>query len=364
MEMRTAGSMPPRNGSTTMLKLLIFMMFAAFAMTTDSVGTVIPQIIREYQLGMTAAGSFHYATMSGIGLSAIGLGFLADKMGRKWTILMGLSLFCISSALVATGSRFGLFVMMLFVSGLGIGIFKSGALALIGDISTSTREHAQTMNLVEGFFGVGAIIGPAIVSYALLSGATWKWVYIIAALLCLILIAGSLMTPFPRHSRSAVQETDTRSAFSMLGDPIALFFALLLMLYVGAEAAIYVWAPTYFSGYSGENAWLTAYVVSIFFLLRAAGRFVGSWLLRRLDWTVVLVVWQRWSLRRSCWAGASPRWHCPRPACSCPSSIRRSTRPASTASIARGMARSRASSYSLPASAPWWRRSPWRRSAT
>ena len=290
MEMRTAGSMPPRNGSTTMLKLLIFMMFAAFAMTTDSVGTVIPQIIREYQLGMTAAGSFHYATMSGIGLSAIGLGFLADKMGRKWTILMGLSLFCISSALVATGSRFGLFVMMLFVSGLGIGIFKSGALALIGDISTSTREHAQTMNLVEGFFGVGAIIGPAIVSYALLSGATWKWVYIIAALLCLILIAGSLMTPFPRHSRSAVEETDTRSVFSMLGDPIALFFALLLMLYVGAEAAIYVWAPTYFSGYSGENAWLAAYVVSIFFLLRAAGRFVGSWLLRRLDWTVVLVV--------------------------------------------------------------------------
>ncbi|MFZ9183612.1 MAG: enoyl-CoA hydratase-related protein, partial [Hylemonella sp.] len=49
----------------------------------------------------------------------------------------------------------------------GIGIFKSGALALIGDISSSTRQHASNMNLVEGFFGVGAIVGPAIVTMLL-----------------------------------------------------------------------------------------------------------------------------------------------------------------------------------------------------
>ena len=76
--------------STRFLKLLIFLMFATFAMTTDSVGTIIPEIIREYRLGMTAAGSFHYASMSGIGIAAILLGFLADRIGRKSTILLGL----------------------------------------------------------------------------------------------------------------------------------------------------------------------------------------------------------------------------------------------------------------------------------
>ena len=47
------------------------------------------------------------------------------------------------------------------LSGVAIGIFKTGALALIGDISRSTKEHTSIMNTVEGFFGVGSIIGPA-----------------------------------------------------------------------------------------------------------------------------------------------------------------------------------------------------------
>ena len=74
---------PAGSGSgTTLLKWLVFLMFAMFAMTTDSVGTVIPEVIREFELGLTAGGSFQYATMSGIGISAIALGFLADRIGR------------------------------------------------------------------------------------------------------------------------------------------------------------------------------------------------------------------------------------------------------------------------------------------
>jgi fucose permease len=284
----TAGS------ATTALKALVFLMFAAFAMTTDSVGTVIPQIIREFGLGLTAAGTFQYATMSGIGLSAIGLGFLADRVGRRAAILAGLALFCGSCALFAFGHDFGFFALLLFVGGLGIGIFKAAALALIGDISTSTREHARTMNLIEAFFGVGAIVGPAIVAGSLAYGASWKLVYLFAAALCALLIGAAVLTRFPATPRTRADDdghreaTNMRTSLRLLRDPMALFFAVLLMLYVGAEAAIYVWAPTYFAGYDGVNAWVVGYVVSLFFVLRAAGRFLGAWLLERFDWMIVL----------------------------------------------------------------------------
>jgi hypothetical protein len=66
-------------------------------------------------------------------------------------------------------------VILLVNSGVAIGIFKTGALALIGDISQSTVEHTATMNTVEGFFAVGAIIGPAIVAHLLAGGTSWKW---------------------------------------------------------------------------------------------------------------------------------------------------------------------------------------------
>lgn len=285
MEVSASGS-----GSGTILKLLVFLMFASFAMTTDSVGTVIPEVIREFELGMTAAGSFHYATMTGIGLAAILLGFLADRFGRKNTILFGLLLFGVASGLMLMGDAFIQFVVLLFLAGLGIGIFKSAALALIGDISGSTREHAATMNLVEGFFAVGAVIGPAIVIYSLHSGASWKWVYVIAAALCFFLVAGTLFARFPERSQAKEAAANPRDALRMLRDPFAVFFSAALMLYVGAEAAIYVWAPTYFMDYAGSGAWLAAYLVSIFFILRAVGRFLGAWLLARMDWSRVLAL--------------------------------------------------------------------------
>ncbi|MCW3837645.1 MFS transporter [Sphingomonas canadensis] len=283
---------PPETGAapgSLLLKSLVFLMFAMFAMTTDSVGTVIPEVIREFELGLTAGGAFQYATMSGIGLSAIGLGFLADRIGRKATIVTGLGLFGITSALFAAGHDFLFFVALLFVSGLGIGIFKAGALALIGDLSRSTREHARTMNLVEGFFGIGAIVGPAIVAWLLLNGASWKWVYLVAAALCAALLAGSAFARFPAPLVARERPARAGEALRMAADPTALFFGTALMLYVGAEAAIYVWAPTYLAGYSGDWAWLAAYSVAVFFALRAAGRFLGVWLLARFDWTAVLL---------------------------------------------------------------------------
>ena len=274
----------------TLLKALVFLMFAMFAMTTDSVGTVIPEVIREFRLGLTAGGSFQYATMSGIGIAAIALGFLADRIGRKATILIGLCLFGASSALFAAGHDFLFFVCLLFLSGLGIGIFKAGALALIGDLSRSTSEHARTMNLIEGFFGIGAIIGPALVAYMLHTGAGWKWVYLIAAMLCGLLVLGSALAQFPRPAAARAEPAHAGESIRMAGDPPARFFGGALMLYVGAEAAIYVWAPTYLAGYAGSWTWLAAYVVSIFFVLRAVGRFLGVWLLSRFDWAKVLLV--------------------------------------------------------------------------
>ena len=278
----------PRIG---LLKALTFLMFAMFAMTTDSVGVIIPQVIKRYSLGMTAGGAFQYATMSGISIAAFGLGFLADRWGRKRSIVAGLLLFGVSSALFAVGHAFMFFVSLLFISGLGIGVFKAGALALIGDISRSTKEHAATMNMVEGFFGVGAIVGPAVVARLLLSGLDWKWLYVIASVLCAILVALAALARFPTPpARATVRQRRLSETWSLLRDPFALGFSLALMLYVAAEAAVYVWAPTYLAGYHGPFAWFALYVVSIFFVLRAVGRFLGAWLLARLAWPVVLAV--------------------------------------------------------------------------
>jgi fucose permease len=170
----------------SLIKGLTYVMFAMFAMTTDSVGIIIPEIVKTFRLSLTAAGSFQYATMAGIALAGFFLGHLADRYGRKTTIVIGLTLFAASSYLFLAGSSFVFFSILMAVSGTAIGVFKTGALALIGDISTSTAQHTSIMNTVEGFFGVGSILGPLLLSQLLRRNVPWPWLYAIAGSMCVL----------------------------------------------------------------------------------------------------------------------------------------------------------------------------------
>lgn len=275
--------------SLSVIKWLTFLMFMMFAMTTDSVGVIIPQIIKEFHLSMTVGGAFHYAAMSGIAFAGFFLGYLADKLGRKRTIILGLVLFALNSYLFAFGRSFVFFLVLLTISGAAIGIFKTGALALIGDISTSTTQHTATMNAVEGFFAVGAIIGPAIVTHLLAVGTSWKWLYVIAGSICVLLIFTASFVTYPRTA-ATTESVDLRRTVRMMKNPYALGFSAAIFLYVTVESAIYVWMPTLLAGYHGSATFMAAYSISIFFVLRAAGRFIGSWMLARLNWAAVVTV--------------------------------------------------------------------------
>jgi fucose permease len=271
------------------VKALTYLMFAMFAMTTDSVGVIIPEIIREFQLSLTAAGSFQYATMTGIAVAALLLGSLADRFGRRRTIVLGLTLFAAACFLLPAGNVFLFFVTLLGLSGLAIGVFKTGALALIGDISTSTSQHTSIMNAAEGFFGVGAIIGPAIVARLLAGGLSWTWLYVIAGTLCVALIVLALLVRYP-ETTGAAAHGGSLGAGRPMRNPYVLAFSAGAFLYVGVEAAVYVWMPTLLEGYTGPAVWLATYSISVFFLLRAAGRFLGAWMLTRFPWQAVLAV--------------------------------------------------------------------------
>jgi fucose permease len=238
-------------------------------------------------LSLTSAGTFQYATMTGIALAGLLLGQLADRFGRRATIVAGLTLFAAACFLLAAGNSFVVFAILMGLSGLAIGVFKTGALALIGDISTSSAQHTAIMNTAEGFFGVGAIIGPAILAWLLADGLPWTWLYVIAGIICVALIVLALLVDYPKAAKAGDGFSGSGRA---IRNPYVLGFSAAAFLYVGVEAAVYVWMPTLLAGYTGPAATLALYSLSIFFLLRAAGRFVGAWMLTRYRWQPVLAV--------------------------------------------------------------------------
>ena len=265
-----------------------YLMFMMFAMTTDAVGVIIPEVMKEFNLNMTTAGMMHYMPMIAIALSGVLLGFLADKLGRKVTIILGLVVFAINAYLYIIASTYGFILTLMAVGGLSIGVFKTGALALIGDLCTSTRQHTSTMNAVEGFFAVGAIIGPFFVTRLLAAEVRWQWLYVAAGTLCALLLVMAALVRYPENKKTSQEPINLSGTLSMLKDPYALGFSLGAFLYVAAECAVYVWMPTLISAYEGNLMLVATYSLTIFFILRAVGRFMGVWLLERFNWMVVL----------------------------------------------------------------------------
>jgi fucose permease len=279
--------------SVRAIRWLTYLMFFMFAMTTDSVGVIIPQVIAEFHLSMTAAGALHYGSMTAIALAGLGLGFLADRFGRKRTIILGLALFTSAAFLFPAAQTFVALLALMMVSGAAIGIFKTGALGLVGDISASSTEHTRIMNLVEGFFGVGAIVGPFLVTRLAGAGVSWRWLYVVAGVLCVVLMTIAILVRYPRIAARAAPSAVRPSgggALGLLKDPYAMGFSIAAFAYVAVECAIYVWMPTLLSDYHGVAGGVATYALPIFFTLRATGRFLGAWLLGRFEWSLAIAL--------------------------------------------------------------------------
>jgi fucose permease len=118
----------------------------------------------------------------------------------------------------------------------------------------------------------------------------WKWLYVIAGGLCVLLVLMAARVDYPSAARTRNEEIASSSVLQILRQPLALGFSLACFLYVAVECSIYVWLPTYLLGEPATATYLAIWAVPAFFLLRVIGRFLGAWMLTRFRWTSLMML--------------------------------------------------------------------------
>src|SRR4051794_40748611 len=104
-------------------------------------------------------------------------GSMADRMGRKRTLIVGLSVFSLASLLCSLAPTVELLVVFRVLQGVGASMLNPVAMSIITNTFTEPRERAQAVGVWGAVFGASMALGP-IVGGALVSSAGWEWIFL------------------------------------------------------------------------------------------------------------------------------------------------------------------------------------------
>jgi len=141
-------------------------------------GIALPSIMA--QMGVTAqdAGFMVSSALFGMMFGAIFLGTLADRIGRRWAIVICLALFSVFTAAAGMTDDPYVFSVMRFLAGLGIGGVMPNVVAQMTEYSPR-RIRSTMVTLMFSGYAVGGMLA-AVLGKGLLEQYGWQSVFLAA----------------------------------------------------------------------------------------------------------------------------------------------------------------------------------------
>jgi MFS transporter, AAHS family, 3-hydroxyphenylpropionic acid transporter len=243
---------------------------------------------------MSAADKGLFLSISTIGLiigAAIG-GRLSDFIGRKWVLLIAVTIFGSLSVLTALSASAQMLLVTRFVTGIGLGGALPNVVALVSE-SVSFERRSTAVGFLYASLPTGGALASVVVAIAS-AKEQWPAVYLvggIAPLVTVPLLAIFLPHGTPTHHSSAFVPV-TSVAAALFGDNRAVrtlalwvgFFFALLTLYL-----LLGWLPSLMIG-RGLTRPQASVVQIAFNVLGALGSVVTGLLLDRGRRTLIVAV--------------------------------------------------------------------------
>lgn len=151
-----------------------------------SISFAAPGIAADWHVDRPALGIVLSMELIGMAAGSIVLGILADRIGRRPTILACLVAMALGMALAASASGIGTLSAIRLLTGFGIGGMLACTNAMTAEL-TSDRHRATAVALMAAGYPAGAILG-GLAASSLLAHASWRAVFMLGAGATMVMI--------------------------------------------------------------------------------------------------------------------------------------------------------------------------------
>ncbi len=250
-------------------------------------------------ISITHSALIQVTTYLGYFLMALPAGFFINKYGYRRGVVFGLMLFGIGSLLFIPGAAMGsfyAFLTCLFIIGCGLVFLETAANPYVTELGA--RETATSrLNLSQSFNGLGGIFATLCIGQFLFngseSGGNVAVPYTVLGILVLLIavVFSRVNLPEIKHEQTAEDQAGGSNIGKLFAHHRMFVFGLIALLcYEVAEISI----NSYFINFVTGKQWMADRTASLvltgalaFFMV---GRFLGSWIMRRVAATTMLLI--------------------------------------------------------------------------
>jgi fucose permease len=251
--------------------ILAYLAFIALGLSTGFLGVAWPSIRDSFGLPLDAVGILLLAITSGSILASSANGRLVPRFGIGILLIGGALFGTVGQIGIAFAPGWWLVVALGFVSGIGGGIVDSGM-----NIYVAQHHSARVMNWLHASFGLGATLGPLMMTAVLDADLSWRYGYGVAAAAQFLMVVLFLLTYKQwRASPEAIDEIESGQGNGRASLNLILWLSIILFfLYAGIEVSAGQWSYPLFTEARNIDVKVAGLWVSIYWGIFTIGRLI------------------------------------------------------------------------------------------
>lgn len=273
----------------SLLLAVIYLAFISLGLPDSLLGSVWPTIYQEFNVPVSYAGAIFMIISAGTIFSSLQSDRLTKLLGTGKVTAFSVLMTAVALWGFSISSSYWMLVLWAIPYGLGAGSVDA---SLNNYVALNYKSHH--MSWLHCMWGVGASIGPYIMSFALLNGQTWNMGYRYISLIQVVLTI-IIMLSLPLWKKrpviddvDGVQESENKKDKALtlkeiVNIPGAKQVMLMFFCYCALEQTTGLWASSYLVLQHGFDLEIAASYASLFFIGITVGRAVSGFITMKLN---------------------------------------------------------------------------------